>query len=143
MDVIIDGSLITAVEPRREYADSQVLDLGDVTILPGFIDSYASIPPGDPARAGLQLLSYGVTTIISDERRSDFDPQLWESEGSPGPRLLLAADASINAIVTDPPYGLSFMGKGWDKVLPPRAIWEECLPLLSTVPALPNPYHFS
>ena len=97
MDVIIDGSLITAVEPRREYADSQVLDLGDVTILPGFIDSYASIPPGDPARAGLQLLSYGVTTIISDERRSDFDPQLWESEGSPGPRLLLAADASINA----------------------------------------------
>ena len=24
------------------------------------------------------------------------------------------ADASVDAIVTDPPYGLKFMGKGWD-----------------------------
>jgi len=93
-DVVIDGPLIVAVEPRREHADAQILDLGNVTILPGFIDSYSSIPRGDQGRAGLQLLSYGVTTIISDEHRSDIDPQLWESERDPGPRLLFAGDAS-------------------------------------------------
>ena len=32
---------------------------------------------------------------------------------------------SIDLVVTDPPYGLSFMGKDWDKSLPPRAAFEE------------------
>jgi site-specific DNA-methyltransferase (adenine-specific) len=27
-------------------------------------------------------------------------------------------DTSIDAIVTDPPYGLDFMGKAWDKFTP-------------------------
>jgi len=39
-------------------------------------------------------------------------------------------DNSVSAIVTDPPYGLSFMGRGWDKVLPDPAIWRECLRVL-------------
>ena len=34
---------------------------------------------------------------------------------------------SIDCIVTDPPYALEFMGKGWDKVLPSVEVWEECL----------------
>ena len=33
---------------------------------------------------------------------------------------------SIESIVTDPPYGINFMGKSWDKVLPPTEIWAEC-----------------
>ena len=33
---------------------------------------------------------------------------------------------SISAIVTDPPYGLSFMGKGWDYAVPDRLYWAEC-----------------
>lgn len=36
-------------------------------------------------------------------------------------------DASIDAIVTDPPYGLSFMGKDWDKGVPGEAFWREAL----------------
>ena len=37
---------------------------------------------------------------------------------------------SIDAIVTDPPYGLGFMGKAWD-ALPPGKEWaEECLRVL-------------
>lgn len=40
------------------------------------------------------------------------------------------ADASVSAIVTDPPYGLEFMGKGWDAVLPPIEIWQEALRVL-------------
>jgi site-specific DNA-methyltransferase (adenine-specific) len=34
---------------------------------------------------------------------------------------------SVDAVVTDPPYGLSFMGKKWDCQVPDQKIWEECL----------------
>jgi DNA modification methylase len=37
---------------------------------------------------------------------------------------------SIDSIVTDPPYGISFMGKNWDKALPPIGIWKECIRVL-------------
>jgi site-specific DNA-methyltransferase (adenine-specific) len=67
------------------------------------------------------------------------------------------ADNSIDAIITDPPYGLGnpdpdyiikaiqlwasgdrahipegkgFMGKSWDSFVPPPAIWDECLRVL-------------
>jgi len=34
---------------------------------------------------------------------------------------------SVDAIVTDPPYGLSFMGKDWDHGVPGEAFWHEAL----------------
>ena len=37
---------------------------------------------------------------------------------------------SVDAIVTDPPYGLSFMGKKWDYDVPSVEVWRECLRLL-------------
>jgi len=37
---------------------------------------------------------------------------------------------SIDSIVTDPPYGLSFMGKKWDYDIPSVAIWKEALRIL-------------
>jgi site-specific DNA-methyltransferase (adenine-specific) len=37
---------------------------------------------------------------------------------------------SIDVIVTDPPYGYSFMGKNWDKALPDIEIFKECLRVL-------------
>ena len=37
---------------------------------------------------------------------------------------------SIDSIVTDPPYGLSFMGKKWDYDVPSVDIWTECLRVL-------------
>lgn len=67
-------------------------------------------------------------------------------------------DCSVDAVITDPPYGLSstkpaqvadllaawvtgdtvavpakrggFMGKDWDSFVPPPAVWEECLRVL-------------
>lgn len=39
-------------------------------------------------------------------------------------------DNSIDAIVTDPPYGLAFMGKRWDYDVPSVEIWAECLRVL-------------
>lgn len=37
---------------------------------------------------------------------------------------------SIDAVVTDPPYGLSFMGKKWDYDVPSVEIWREVLRVL-------------
>ncbi|WP_233960136.1 DNA methyltransferase [Pectobacterium versatile] len=37
---------------------------------------------------------------------------------------------SVDSIVTDPPYGIKFMGKAWDYDVPSQAIWQECLRVL-------------
>ncbi len=34
---------------------------------------------------------------------------------------------SVDTIITDPPYGLSFMGKGWDHGVPGEPFWAEAL----------------
>ena len=33
----------------------------------------------------------------------------------------------VDAVVTDPPYGLSFMGKGWDRGVPGVEFWQEIM----------------
>jgi site-specific DNA-methyltransferase (adenine-specific) len=40
------------------------------------------------------------------------------------------ADNSIDFIVTDPPYGLNFMGKGWDYDIPDKSYWLEMLRII-------------
>jgi site-specific DNA-methyltransferase (adenine-specific) len=39
-------------------------------------------------------------------------------------------DNSVDAVVTDPPYGLSFMGKKWDYDVPSEDIWREAMRVL-------------
>lgn len=41
-------------------------------------------------------------------------------------------DASVDAVVTDPPYEIGFMGRGWDSsgVAYDTAVWRECLRVL-------------
>ena len=39
-------------------------------------------------------------------------------------------DNSIDTIITDPPYGLSFMGKKWDYDVPKVELWQEALRVL-------------
>ena len=39
-------------------------------------------------------------------------------------------DNSIDTIITDPPYGLEFMGKKWDYDVPTVETWKECLRVL-------------
>lgn len=39
-------------------------------------------------------------------------------------------DASVDSVVTDPPYGLAFMGKRWDYDVPMTEVWAECLRVL-------------
>ena len=44
--------------------------------------------------------------------------------------LKTMADSSVHSIVTDPPYGLKFMGKKWDCDVPCVEVWEQCLRVL-------------
>ena len=45
--------------------------------------------------------------------------------------ILPTLDAeSVDSIVTDPPYGISFMGKKWDYDVPSVDVWRECLRVL-------------
>ena len=39
-------------------------------------------------------------------------------------------DNSVDAVVTDPPYGLSFMGAKWDYDVPRVEVWRQCLRVL-------------
>lgn len=39
-------------------------------------------------------------------------------------------DSSVDAVVTDPPYGLAFMGKKWDYDVPGEELWRACLRVL-------------
>ncbi len=39
-------------------------------------------------------------------------------------------DSSVDSIVTDPPYGLGFMGKEWDIGVPAVDVFEQCLRVL-------------
>ena len=39
-------------------------------------------------------------------------------------------DNSVDSVVTDPPYGINFMGKKWDYDVPSTEVWKECLRVL-------------
>jgi len=53
-------------------------------------------------------------------------------EGDCLEKLKEMEDESIDMICTDPPYGYSFMGKDWDKVVIPVPYWKECLRVLKS-----------
>ena len=45
-------------------------------------------------------------------------------------KLKTLEDNSVDAVVTDPPYGISFLNHAWDYALPELAVWTECLRVL-------------
>lgn len=91
MDIVIDGGRIEAIESRRDREDGIVIDLGNVTAIPGLIDAAAPVP--GEATTGASILAYGVTTIVVADTGGAIDPASWETETTPGPRLIvLSAD---------------------------------------------------
>ena len=55
----------------------------------------------------------------------------WEiQQGNSLDLMALLSAASVDAVVTDPPYGLSFMGKKWDHGVPGVPFWAEALRVL-------------
>ena len=42
------------------------------------------------------------------------------------------SENTLDALITDPPYGISFQNYDWDKSLPQRQIWENSLRVLKS-----------
>ena len=55
---------------------------------------------------------------------------MWLMKGDCLERMKEIPDNSVDSVITDPPYGLSFMGKKWDYDVPGVDIWVECLRVL-------------
>jgi hypothetical protein len=94
VDIVIDGGRIRAIEPQRDRGGSVVVDMGDLTVLPGFIDGYAALPPEADERLGPALLSFGVTTLVADCDEADALNRRWSGKELPGPRVLTAIPAA-------------------------------------------------
>lgn len=94
IDIIIEAGIVVALEPRRDRPGEVLVDLGEVTALPGFIDSFAALPESFDDSLGALLLSLGVTTIITEHAAAETLDQLWSSKNTPGPRILNAGDAT-------------------------------------------------
>jgi len=97
IDIVIDGGQITALEPRRERPGELTVDLGEVTALPGFIDSYAGLPQDYDDTFGALLLSLGVTTIVAEHPAAEEQDRRWSSKATPGPRIFAAGDEDVAA----------------------------------------------
>jgi hypothetical protein len=102
VDLVVDGGIIAAIEARRQRDDGIVIDLGDATILPGYIDAFADIPPEAERSLGPILLSFGVTTLITPTPRASQLDALWAGKDVPGPRVLPAA--AIESAAVEQPY---------------------------------------
>jgi len=63
-------------------------------------------------------------------RRAYTPPRLTLLLGDCLERMRELPAASVDAVVTDPPYGLKFMGRKWDSQVPTAAVWAEALRVL-------------
>jgi imidazolonepropionase-like amidohydrolase len=111
--VLIDGGTVLAVAPEAEAgANAKIVDLGDVVLVPGFVDSHThiTIRPGEGDQHGQlakpavwqtirgvpnleQMLRSGVTTarIMTEHHDIDYEFRTAVARGEiDGPRLLVA-----------------------------------------------------
>ena len=93
LDILIDGGRISAIEPQQDRAGAVVVDMGDLTVLPGFIDGYAALPHGAGEGLGPALLTFGVTTLVADVDDTEALNRRWSGQDTPGPRVLAARPA--------------------------------------------------
>ncbi|MDH3441283.1 MAG: amidohydrolase family protein, partial [Gammaproteobacteria bacterium] len=97
MDVVMEDGKIVSVDQRSDRQDGTLLDLGNVTVVPGLIDADAGF--GGRRPRGAEILAYGVTTIAVTELPPGIDPLAWESEATPGPRVIhLDADEIVSNV---------------------------------------------
>ena len=96
LDILIDGGRISAIEPQRDRSGAVLVNMGDLTVLPGFIDGYAALPGAADERLGPVLLAFGVTTLVAELDEAESLNSRWSGTELPGPRVLAAraADAA-------------------------------------------------
>lgn len=91
-DIVIDGGRISAVEAHSDRSGSIVINMGDLTVLPGYIDAHARLPAAIGDGNGASLLTTGVTTLVATLPDAERLNTLWSGKNRPGPRILSSAD---------------------------------------------------
>lgn len=99
-DIVIHGGRIHAIEEQRDRPGAILVDMGDLTVLPGFIDSYAALPQNMDESFGPVLLSFGVTTVVAQHEQASELSGRWAGKEMPGPRLLAATTIADSADAT-------------------------------------------
>ncbi len=99
-DIVVEAGRIVAIERRRERSGEVVIDVSDLTVLPGMIDAWASLPENVSPALGPLLLAFGVTTMVVDNDRVAELHDIWSGKEIPGPRVLRAVGA-IDPAQTD------------------------------------------
>jgi len=102
VDVVVRDGLIAAVEPSRPRPGEILVDLGDITVIPGLIDVYARLPAVVSDADGARLLSFGITTLVTARGDAEALDARWADAATPGPRLLRAA--SMNSVTSEEPH---------------------------------------
>ena len=102
VDIVIEDGLIKSVEMQRDRGDAIVVDVGDSTVMPGLIDTYAEMPADSGDALGPSLLTYGVTTLVTPDLAADDARTRWQSGQLPGPRMLVAERADKAPPERDP-----------------------------------------
>jgi hypothetical protein len=97
VDILIDGGRISAIEPQADRSGSVLVDMGDLTVLPGFIDGYAALPEVSNEQLGPALLTFGVTTLVADVEDAETLSRRWSGTDLPGPRVLPAKPAATES----------------------------------------------
>ncbi len=95
VDIVIEQGRIVALEPRADRQGVIVVDMGDLTALPGFIDTLARLPRDVDPSLGPALLAFGMTTLVADTDQADELNAAWSGKEMPGP-LVLDADWLLN-----------------------------------------------
>lgn len=91
-DILINGGRIVSVEDHEERPGVIVIDMGDLAVLPGYVDAQARLPIESDERTGPLLLAAGVTTIVASHPEAEHLNAIWSGKDLPGPRVLPAAD---------------------------------------------------
>ncbi len=109
-DIVIEGGRISAVENRADRSGSIVIDLGDITVLPGFIDAFAALPEGSDESLGPLILSLGVTTLVAEFDDAAALNAIWSGKDVPGPRVLTARSIDDASLDSGLPWLVSITG---------------------------------
>ena len=109
-DIVIEGGRISAIENHAEYTDAIVIDLGDITVLPGFIDAFAALPADTDESLGPLLLSLGVTTLVAKLDDAATLNAVWSGKNVPGPRVLAASSINEADPESDSPWLVNITG---------------------------------
>lgn len=91
-DIVIRRGRIASVEARADRPGAIVIDMGDLAVLPGYVDVQARLPEGADEATGPLLLAAGLTTVVAEHEEAEHLNRVWSGKAMPGPRLLPPED---------------------------------------------------